>query len=139
MRQLALLIVTVALLATACSDGGSVFDLSVGDCFNSPETNEISRVEVIDCATPHDHEVYLLFELDGGDFPGSNALARESSDRCIGGFDEYVGVVYADSALDVGFLPPSEATWESGDREVICYLFDSNGAQLTAGAKGSGR
>lgn len=138
MRRLALLLMIFALLTSACGDGDSVFDLSVGDCFDSPETEEISRIETIACDAPHDHEVYLLFDLNATNFPGADAVARTASDGCLAGFDEYVGIAYAESTLDVGFLPPSETTWDSGDREVVCYLFDFSGAPLTAGAKDSG-
>lgn len=139
MRRFALLLlILLALLSSACGGGGSVFDLSVGDCFNSPETEEVSRVEVIACDAPHDHEVYLLFDLDNGDFPGSDPVASAASDGCLAGFDQYVGIEYTESALDVGFLPPSQTTWDSGDREVVCYLFDFSGAPLTAAAKDSG-
>lgn len=137
----AIVLLTALILgATACSGGGSssVFDLSVGDCFTSPEADEISSVDVVDCGSPHDHEVYLLFDLDDDDFPGSAAVSRLASDTCLGSFDEYVGTEYTESALAIGFLPPSESTWDSGDREVVCYLFDANGAKLISTAKGSG-
>ena len=138
MKRLGLLVVAIALAATACGGGDSVFDMSVGDCFNAPADLEVSRVEVITCDGPHDHEVYLLFDIDSGDFPGADEVASRASDGCLAEFDAYVGSEYAESALDIGFLPPSESTWDKGDREVVCYLLDFSGAVLTAPAKGSG-
>ena len=43
---------------------------------------------------------------------------------CIARFDEFVGISYEESVLDVGFLTPTEQSWNDGDRAVLCTVYD---------------
>src|SRR5690625_7821778 len=40
-------------------------DVGVGACFNDSATDSTSELQVIDCAQPHEAEVYGIVELDG--------------------------------------------------------------------------
>ena len=120
----------------------SVFSMDVGLCFDDePDAGEeVSTVPDRDCDEPHDNEVFALFQLDDGDFPGQDALLDQAMELCAGSaFSDYVGVAYLDSELDVFPLTPTEAGWEDGDHEVVCALYALDQSKLEASMKGSQR
>lgn len=136
MKRFIPLLLALALAATACQ--GNVFSLSAGTCFNDPDGTEVSDVEIVDCTEPHDNEVYATFDIPGSEFPGQFAVQTDAQEGCIDRFETYVGSDYWVSALDVSSLSPTSGSWDNGDREVICFLYDLEGAKLNATMKNSG-
>ena len=67
----------LAILASGCT---SVLTVDVGQCFNDwegaagLEVQEVTELDIVDCADPHDNEVYTTFNLPDGSFPGSDAI-----------------------------------------------------------------
>ena len=138
MKRLIVLLISLALAATACSQG-NVFSLAVGDCFNNSTTSgEISSVEMVDCAESHDNEVYATFEVPGSTYPGQTAVQLDADNGCYDRFEGYVDRDYESSAFGFSHLTPTSASWDQGDREVVCILFDFTGGKLTTSAKGTG-
>lgn len=138
MKMRMILLTALALVAAACS--GNVFDLEVGQCFDNPESfDEVSNVDIVDCDEPHDNEVYHVFDLPDGDYPGVDAAETIADDGCITAFESFVGSPYTTSGLDIQYLYPSPDTWDDGDREVVCALFALDGEQLTGSQEDSGR
>ena len=121
----------------------NVFDLAVGDCFDVPNDGNITNVDGIDCAEPHDNEVFGTFDIDGGPnapFPGEEAVSSEAQDTCLGDlFTEYVGVDFQTSRFQATSINPTEETWTSSlaDREVICVATSADGSPLTESVRGS--
>ncbi len=101
-----------------------VFQVSVGDCFNEADasTTEVSDIPAVPCDTPHDYEVFHLFDLTGDTFPTD--LDDQSIAGCGEQFQAFVGIDYDSSVLDYTFIQPTAGSWESGDREVICSIFE---------------
>ncbi len=117
----------------------SVFDLEVGDCFNDPTEEEessdglVGELLVLDCAQPHDNEVFALLAFpaaEGNPFPAPQALDSYADDSCKEAFDLYVGMPYEESALFLWSIKPTEDTWALGDREIICALYDGDMGKL---------
>jgi hypothetical protein len=107
------LTVTALLALAACQEGESVFDLEVGDCIVSPgagaEEKEVERVRTVDCSELHDGEVVALFDIEGDDFPGEDALFDMALEGCPSEASTY--------------LYPTEDSWnELGDRQITCIL-----------------
>ena len=131
----------LALVTTACS--GSVFSLTVGDCFDDWEgslsgaTQEVSDVPIVDCADPHDNEVYSISNMPDGPFPGDAGVQDWTISRCRGTFDAYVGSAYEESQLDFGALFPTAESWDLGDTEVMCFLWHVDFEKLTGSMQGS--
>jgi Septum formation len=107
-------------------------ELRLGDCFNdsafgTPEelAGEIRRVE---CASPHDAEVFALVTLPGepsGSYPGDDEIFRLGDQLCRDQFASYVGIDYLDSMWEFGYYSPTEESWRKyDDRLVICHLGD---------------
>jgi hypothetical protein len=101
-------------MAIACQEGKSAFDLEVGDCVVPPdlaagEAADVERVRTVDCSGAHNAEVIAVFNIEGDKFPGEGAVSREAEERCP-----------AKSTL---YLYPTEESWnQRHDREVACIV-----------------
>lgn len=131
---------------SAAGSGATVFpgELRVGDCFDdsghgTPEVGELSRV---DCAAPHDAEVYALPTLPGepdAPYPGDDQVADVSDQLCVDQFAAYVGVEYLDSKWAFGYYTPVEESWRKfDDRGVICYLVEAEFGKIEGSQRGTG-
>ena len=134
--QTALRITVLAVVLAACSVGTSVTEIEVGDCFDDPEGELVSTLELVDCAEPHDNEMFAEVSIDGAVFPGNQALREFGAEACLPEFEAYVGETYAESPLDYTFLSPSEDSWAEGDRIFVCFLYSADLSKLTGSARG---
>ncbi|HJU81389.1 MAG TPA: DUF4328 domain-containing protein [Acidimicrobiia bacterium] len=101
---------------------------AVGDCFNDVE----GEYEVVSCERPHYAEAYRVADHpDQAFYPGASRLADWAEPFCYRHFESYTGIAYQDSDLDFGYLYPTEGSWNGGDREVICFVFQLSGEDLT--------
>jgi hypothetical protein len=82
--------------------------------------------------------VYYEHTMAEGPFPGPEATLDEADTVCFDSFKGYVGSDYETSALGYDTLYPSAASWKSGDRIILCSLYDFNGGLLTGSMKGTG-
>lgn len=104
------------------------FALGVGDCLNGGEAQgEITTVPTVPCSEPHDSEVYAAFALNGTSYPGEETVTGEAEVLCLPAFEEFVGEPYLESRLDFAYYYPTEESWASGDREVLCVIYDPEG------------
>lgn len=133
-----LLLASLLVLLVACE--GNVFSLESGTCFNDEVLDEVSDVPVVDCAEPHDNEVYLLIDYTESDtFPGVSEIQDWTAERCYEAFEPFVGLAYEASALDIGYLYPSADSWDGGDRESVCFVWEVDRSQMTGSAAGTNR
>ena len=119
----------------------SVFSFQVGDCFDDPEgsPDEVQDVNAVPCSQAHDNEVFHIFELPDGPFPGDAAIASAAEEECLPAFASYVGTPYPVSELFSVPITPTSESWDLGDdREVVCALYDEGG-ELVGSMKGSNR
>ncbi len=116
-----------------------VFSFEVGDCFSDPGGDTVESLPLVSCAEEHAVEVYALFDLADGEFPGTEVVGDLSNEGCLERFDAYVGIAYADSVYDINTIFPTENTWNNlFDREVICLLVRIDGLPNVGSAEGSG-
>ena len=107
------------------SSNDDPFSLSLGDCIDGADSVDDGTVEAtptVDCATPHDQEVYLVQDVDLDEFPGDDAMADQGSQMCIDAYEDFVGIAYEDSVLNYLVLFPTEETFAIGDREIVCTI-----------------
>ena len=123
----------------------SVFQVSVGQCFATPEKvqQELADIQSVPCDGPHRQEAYAVVNyqpptgVQGDAYPGDSALAAYADAACAQSFQEYVGISYLDSSLYFTYLLPSARSWqESGDRSVICFA-TTTGEELSSTVKGT--
>lgn len=137
-----------ALLATAglgfalsgCSAIAGAQPAEVGDCIqigDITEGEEVDGVPILDCSEEHDGQVVHVFNLPDGDFPSNEEVLEAVQSSCSDGFEEFVGVAYDASKLELNWLSPIEEGWKDGDRSVQCvaYLTDETTTESFEGAK----
>ncbi len=128
---------------TPAGEPVAVDRIEVGTCFNDAGDEgafNYTELSVVDCEEPHDNEVYHLFDAPGGaTYPGDDEIGQVTRDGCLSAFEPYVGKPYTESAFAILPIPPSKASWEGGDREVVCAVYDAGRRELTGSVRGSAR
>ena len=94
----------------AINDGGTLAatDLRAGDCYNEPEGTTFAEVTASPCTRPHDSEVFHVSSLTGTTFPTQDTVLAAAEADCLPAFETYVGIPFAESALDIGYISPSD-------------------------------
>jgi hypothetical protein len=109
------------------TDLSSRATFAVGSCFDEEPTGFID----VECDVPHEAEVYHVVDHpEAVAYPGDRLIEQWAEPQCYARFESYTGLPYQDSSLEFGYLYPSARGWQSGDREVVCYLFDPSGEDL---------
>jgi len=151
-----LLVSALALGGAACADepsrdeAGDINEtedvnpntLQAGDCFNDPEaggTTQVTSLEAVPCDEPHNNEVFHVFDLDDGDFPGADEVKQLGIEGCEPELEGYVGAAAADAGLALVPVTPTEQSWnDKDDRTVLCALYNADGSKITGSLEGSG-
>ncbi len=127
------------------SGGLDLIPLRVGDCFQEVtsattiDADTVHQLPVIPSNQPHDNEIFFLFEVEDGDWPGDGFLETTADQACLARFEAYVGRDYATSRLDFYYFGPSQLSWERlGDREIVCILYDFDLEPLLDSMRDSG-
>jgi len=72
-------------------------------------------------------------------FPGESAIEAYVQDECIERFEDFVGIDYYESVIWYSAFWPSEGSWGSGDREIICFLYEGDLSKITGSLEGAAR
>ena len=119
----------------------NAFAMQVGDCVDdwALSDTEISDVPGVPCTDPHDNEVYALFDLADGTWPGDEQVELDAQQGCYDRFQGAIGATYEDSILEYLPIYPSEDSWQRiDDREVICVAVHMEYEKLTGTVLNSG-
>jgi hypothetical protein len=133
---------TPSVAATGTS--ASIDTLAIGACYRLASedrtADSIGDVDVVDCATPHDGQVYAKVPLNFADYPGDAALSSAADTGC--GAQDTVALDPAVRAVDTispAWYGPLEADWADSPHVAACVIEsdDANGLtrSWTAGAK----
>jgi len=95
-------------------------DLAAGECYDQAGQGVVL---VLDCGEAHTYEVFASLLLDADEYP-RDTLEATARERCRTAFSAFVGLEYDASELALRFVAPSAATWDQGDREVLCVVSD---------------
>jgi len=126
------------------------FDLRAGMCFNEGSWYDEDldrRIELtasVDCSETHAKEVFHEADFPapaGAPFPGETKMTEWSTELCYQAFSDFVGLEYELSSYEIGFLQPTEETFEhpvGRHRRVTCMLFDLAGEAKVGSAEGTG-
>ena len=100
------------------------FSLEVGDCIDDDfGDGEVMKVPLVDCDEPHTAEAYHSERLPDGAYPGVESVKSTAVETCLDSFESFAGIDYDDSQhLDFAWYYPTEGSWSTGDREVLCLL-----------------
>ncbi|WP_249998691.1 DUF4190 domain-containing protein [Actinoplanes sp. M2I2] len=106
-------------------------DLRAGDCIADVDEQSGARVDVVPCSTPHDTEVFAVYDLPGGPWPGAEPMRQKADAGCEKRFPAYSGRP-ADPARQVLFpAPPDEFDWPDS-RRVLCFAHHRDGTTATS-------
>jgi hypothetical protein len=138
---LLLLVIGAIVVAGLLDDSRSVASLEPGDCLLAPEQDQVTQIDPVDCAQPHELEVIGRVTLRGAAYPGDDQVFSAGLDACEPMFVDYLGEPYDTSRWFLNAFTPSAEGWEAGDRTATCMIFqfdeDLEYVQLT-GSAGTG-
>jgi len=134
------LIATVVIVALATSakrdDGGSIISegtvsvtsLQVGDCVNGlQDSDDVASLPAVPCSVGHEGEVFVVFDLPPGPYPGESGLRGQVEVRCNAELDSYAPNAISDVTIGLFHVGPDEVSWDRGDREVVCIASSLDG------------
>lgn len=122
-------------------------DLAVGQCFNTPSMGrvgnltdtELQEVTVIDCSEPHLSEVVGVVQNPAppdADFSASDDYSGDYIRACETAWEAYRGDPRSrDLWPTLHMTGPTRATWEAGDRSVVCFVLPQRGQLLHGSLK----
>jgi hypothetical protein len=122
----------------------SLTSLRVGDCLGigvlaEMRSEGLFEVNVVPCSEPHSGELFHLFDLADGDYPGDDEVIRLAETGCLDAFRAYVGVPPARSTIGVTYNHPVAIGWRiADDRGVYCFLSEAD-ESTTGSLKGAKR
>lgn len=117
----------------------TVDELRLGDCFDlKSEATEFADVTARPCSDAHEYEVFWSSSMRDGGYPSEAAFASYFEAHCYDAFEDYVGVAYPDTPLDIYWLVPNKNGWSMGQRYMHCAVFDPDNPRLTGTLKGAG-
>ncbi|MEW2071110.1 DUF4190 domain-containing protein [Streptomyces sp. NPDC007346] len=122
------------------AQAGTLFGLRVGDCFTpgagvptqaDPRLKDLSA-EVVECDEPHQGEVYGSFQLKGGSFPGTGAIASSAYRSCAPLLHDFALDSSALPRVQLFFYHPDATGWTLGNRTVLCWIGPPDGLLETS-------
>ncbi|GAB3480041.1 septum formation family protein [Nocardiopsis coralliicola] len=114
------------------------FDIALGDCLNDQTVEgEVQSVPKVDCAEPHDSEVYATTISEYESYPGDGEMETEADDFCYQEFETFVAAPYMNSKYDYSFYTPTQEAFDGYEREIACVIYDPNGP-VTGSLAGAG-
>ena len=94
--------------------------LRPGDCVNGlDEGTRVVNLTAIPCAELHEGEVFAVFELLPGTYPGEDVVDRRAESGCVDRLSVYAPAAAAGDEFDVFYYVPTRRSW-GGDRGVVC-------------------
>lgn len=103
------------------SDDVAPTSLQAGQCITSlTETTNLTSVPIVPCTEPHQGEVFAVFDLPEGAYPGETQLAEQVTTRCSEELAAYAPTAAQDGSVRLFYIYPLERNWADGDRETVC-------------------
>lgn len=120
-------------------------ELEAGQCFDTIDDPIASTraVWAVDCEVTHSYEVYDVFPYAGdgagrgGAYPGEPTVQNWAEQACYDRFEDFVGVRWTVSKLDIAVWWPSAESWGRSDRTVICTVMSDSGEKLNGTQRSS--
>ncbi|GGL77440.1 membrane protein [Streptomyces fumigatiscleroticus] len=117
---------------------GTAYALTEGDCFDVPGGSLEGfayDVDEVPCAGEHDGEVFAVFGMAEGSYPGDGEVTETADDKCYTLQDGYAMDTWAvPEDVDVFYLTPTRESWGAGDREITCVFGSADGTSTLTGS-----
>jgi hypothetical protein len=113
-------------------------EVAVGECFDGARFGEGEAeqppVEVIDCAQPHDGQVFATVAWQGSDqgvaYPGEDQVNDFALSTCTTEVRQFVDVVDRFPGSVLAYTYPQSDDWALGEREFRCIVQGAPGQKL---------
>lgn len=106
------------------ADRVSAQDLGVGDCItNATSTfgDNVRTFDRVDCAKPHDGEVFTSIKLAGAAYPGLEVVSGKGQRGCRARLRRQATYkAFRDRQLGYKFVYPTRLSWAQEYRAVTC-------------------
>jgi len=132
----ALLVIVAIATSTTRDRSGSVTQggdisataLRVGDCVNDvKDSTNLKSLPGVPCAQPHEGEVFAVFDLPDGDYPGQSAVDKQVTSECTTRLTAYSPNAANDPDVGLFLIYPLEQNWQRGDHGVVCIASSASG------------
>jgi hypothetical protein len=124
MRSLNIIVGAAVLVAPLAGCAAGAPTAKVGECLDiALEASTVTELAGFDCGQEHDAEVYFVGESSRTEFDQLK-VAEDAADVCRDEFASFIGIAYEESVLDIYYVYPQADSWENGDREVICAVYE---------------
>lgn len=113
--------------------------LAVGECFNDyvwrdRAANRQRATTRVECGRAHESQLYFKTDHPAPEdqpYIGEPELEAWARNICYRNFEEFVGMNYEESALEIGWIIPDLQQWGRDlSRDVGCYVFAWQGGLL---------
>lgn len=102
----------------------TVTALDVGDCVTTlEESGSVRHLPIVECAKEHEGEVYFVYQMPDGKYPGDAKVQKDVEARCAKEINTYAGPG-AVQKYDIFYLRPSSGDWPK-ERGVTCIATDA--------------
>ena len=68
---------------------------------------------------------------------GDEEILEYADTECQVPFEDFIGLSYEESQWFITSVTPSQETWDTGDREIVCTVNLEDGSEVTGSAEGS--
>jgi Domain of unknown function (DUF4190)/Septum formation len=123
---------------TITSSGSvSATALRPGDCVNNLNTTTatVLSLPAVPCSQAHEGEVFAVFDLADGPYPGENAITNQATSGCQARIDAYSPTAGTDGTYTLVWIYPRQQDWAKGSREITCVAAALSGT-TTGSIKG---
>ena len=118
--------------------------LKTGQCFlpvKDPDADE-RAVWAVACDDPHLYELFARIRYTGpgaksGGYPGTVTVQNWAEQACFDRFEEFVGIPWTRSSLEIQTWWPSVTSWGFPDRTVLCAVTPDDGSFTTGSQQGA--
>jgi Septum formation len=96
-------------------------ELKVGECLRVSDADNLpDDIPLVPCAQAHQLEVFGVFDLPEGAWPGDDSVEAAADQRCTPLFTSYVGASADDPKYTWSYYLPSKEDWSDDVRRVVC-------------------
>lgn len=101
----------------------SAKDLEVGNCITDANSTQgdVTTFDAVDCAKPHDGEVFTIIGVAGAKYPGTMFVTGKGQRGCRARLRrQATPKAFRDKLLGYKFVYPTKLSWAQGDHEISC-------------------
>jgi len=101
----------------------SAKDLTVGTCVTDANSyvGDVMTFDAVECAKPHDGEVFTIIALKGTKYPGLARVIAKGQRGCRARLRrQATAKAFRDRRLGFKFVYPTTQSWAQDDRDLTC-------------------